>query len=123
MVRINNSKRYYPQHEVGKPVDAAALNTHTRYILDTVYDVQSAIQTMMGGPIILTALTAGTVSSLTIAFPAYGFPDGTYPIIFSGGGGSGAAGTATASGGKIVSTTLTSGGAYATPPSATVALP
>lgn len=126
---LANLKRFYPQHDVkgadgqSLPVDPAKLNNHIRFILDNVYDIQSAIQTMMGNPVIITALTAGAVSSLTIAYPAFGFPDGTYQIVFSGGGGSGAAGTAVAKGGKIVSTTLTAGGAYATPPSATVNLP
>jgi hypothetical protein len=123
MVTINTSKRFYPQHDADKPVSPKEVNTHYRFILDNVYDIQAAIQKMMGNPVIIAALTAGAVSSLTIAYPAFGFPDGTYPIIFSGGGGTGAKGTAKASGGKIVSTTLTAGGAYATPPSATVALP
>lgn len=118
-----NSKRYYPQHEVGKPVDPNAVNSHYRFILDNVYDVQAAIQQLVGGAVILTTLTAGAVSRLDIAYPSFGYPDGTYQIVFSGGGGTGAAGTARASGGKIVSTNLTAGGAYATPPSATVALP
>jgi len=123
MALINNSKRYYPQHDADKPVSPKELNSHVRFILDNVYDVQAAIQQMTGGAVILTALTTGAVSSLQIAYPGFGYPDGTYQIVFSGGGGTGATGTATASGGKIVSTTLTAGGSYSTPPSATVALP
>lgn len=123
-------RRFYPQHEVKTsegqtiPVDPAKLNSHLRFVMDNVYDVQSAVRQMMGNPVIITGLTAGAVSSLTIAFPAFGFPDGTYDIVFSGGGGSGVKGKATASGGKIVSVSLTAGGAgYTTPPTATVNLP
>lgn len=117
-------QRFYPQHDAAKPVSPKELNNHIRFVMDNIYDVQSAIRQMMGNPVIITALSAGAVSSLTIAFPAFGFPDGTYDIVFSGGGGTGAKGKATASGGKIISVSLTAGGAgYTTPPTATVTLP
>jgi hypothetical protein len=64
-----------------------------------------------------TALTSGSVSSITIAAPGSGYQDGTYPLAFAGGGGNGAVGTVTYSGGAAVSTAIASGGTgYATAP-------
>lgn len=62
------------------------------------------------------------VDGVTLTDGGTGYPDGSKPLVFSGGGGSGATGTATVAGGVITSVSLTAGGSgYTLAPTVSVA--
>lgn len=106
--------RFYPTHEVktpdGKevPVAPAKLNTHLRYIMDNVYDVQSAIQQMTGGGTALAQISNGSVANVVIMFPGFGYASA--PKVTISGDGNGAKATATVSNGRLTGIQVTAPG-------------